>query len=118
METLAKARTWRSCLPRARSYFQFPRANFEHFLQVPQLPDTARDKISADGGKATPKSGFIDKQKARMEELLVNLDRAARFGIRTNAFLLLSKNLVHSCEEQSPVPADLMVATVKCLDEG
>ena len=78
-----------------------------------------RDKLSADGGKATPKSGFIDKQKAKTEDLLVSLDRAARFGVRTNAFLLLlSEYLVCACEEQSPVPADLMVAAFKCLDEG
>ena len=119
MENLAKAKTWRSCQPRARSYFQFPRPDFEQFLQVPKVPDTARDKLSADGGRATPKSGFIDKQKAKTEDLLVSLDRAARFGIRTNAFLLLlSEYLVCACEEQSPVPADLMVAAFKCLDEG
>ena len=54
-----------------------------------------------------------------MEGLLVSLDRAARFGIRTNVFLsLLSEYLVCACEEQSPVPAYLMVAAFKCLNEG
>ena len=45
-------------------------------------------------------------------------DKAARFGLCTNAFfLLLSEYIVYACEHGSPVLADMLAAAFRCLDK-
>ena len=56
---------------------------------------------------------------ATTDDVFQKLDQLARFGIWTNALLLMfSKYLVCDCQEQSPVPTDFMVLAFKCFDEG
>ena len=118
IQRISDAKKWTAFNKRAAAYFQFPEKDREDFFTVPLIPDTAKDKLTGDSGKAPTKSIFVDKTRAKMEETMKKVDKAARFGSQTNAFLLLlSEYIVCACEEDSQVPADMLAVAFRCLDE-
>ena len=118
MYNIAALQRWTPTPRRAAQYFQFNTNDRRDFLSSPIVPDTATDKLSGDCGKARTKALFFDKTRAKFEDTLKKADEAARFGICINAFLLLlSEYIVYACEHDSPIPADMLAAVFRCLDE-
>lgn len=118
MKLLAEAKKWRPVSHRDIRPFRVPKVDFDKFLAVPSLPDSARDKITADsGGRSSLRSPFKDKERNTLEDTLVKVDTASRAGLRIAFFLqLLSEYLVASCEVDSPVSPEATELAFRCLD--
>ena len=119
IQTLAAVKKWRPFAPRDTRPFRVPREDFDQFMEVPQLPDTARDKIAADSGcRTSQKSPFASRERNRLEESLVKVDTASWAGLRVSCFLqLLSEFLMCSCEADSPVSPETTGLAFQCLDD-
>ena len=104
---------------RELSYYRFPTDDFTQFFTAPVVPDSAKDKLAADGGSSSAKNLFSDRSRGKLEDTLKKVDTASRLGLRASSFLLLlTEYLALGCEEDSPIPADLFTAALHCLDHG
>ena len=119
MNSIAETVKWSPYKKRELSYYRFPTADFTQFFTAPVVPDSAKDKLAADGGSSSAKNLFSDRSRGKLEDTLKKVDTASRLGLRASSFLLLlTEYLALGCEEDSPVPADLFTAALHCLDHG
>ena len=111
IEGIMSASSWAAYPKRADLYYRFPPGDFDKYFSTPALPDSAADKLTADRGSTSSKLHFTDKARGKMEEVAKKIDSASRFGMRTSSFLLLlSEYLTLAGDEDSAIPADMMVA--------
>ena len=119
IDSVMTAKSWTAFSKKADKYYRFPTADFDKYFMTPVIPDSAVDKLAADRGASSSKVPFTDKVRGKMEDVLKKLDGAARSGMRASSFLLLlSEYLRIGFEDDSLVPADMMVAALHSLDQG
>ena len=119
MNAVATSSSWTPYRRREIDYYRFPREDYDKFFVSPAMPDSAKDKLAADGGATAAKAIFSDRSRGKLESVLTKVDSASRFGMRASSFLLLlTEYLATGCEEDTPVPADLLKAAFHCLDRG
>ncbi len=120
MDGVMGAKSWTAYSKRTEPYYQFPPGDFDRYFATPVLldSDSATDKLAADSGSTSSKLPFADKTRGKLEDVAQKMDSSARMGMRATSFLLLlSEYLAIGCEE-SAVAADMMVASLHCLDNG
>ncbi|XP_033641699.1 uncharacterized protein LOC117301803 [Asterias rubens] len=119
MDGVMETKKWTPYSKRTEPYYRFPPADFEKHFATPVLPDSASDKLVADRGSTSSKLPFADKIRGKLEDVARKMDLSARLGLRTTSFLLLhSEYLEQGCDEETMVPADMMIAALHCLENG
>ena len=99
-EAVATAKRWRAYQAKPFRVFQTEQEDWESLLQVPRLPDQAREKLVA-GGSVNKFGRYNDPTSAKWKSVLREIDTACRAGLRFSSTLLLITEIITKSFQQS-----------------